>query len=952
MTLIDKKSLLRIKLDQIIEGKKQQPSSSKLAVFLYRNRENGAILFNDEKEEEQILEMAFSGSDEQSESHPCCSISSLPNLLQKRYQKLKHGSSIHSDLISSKIKLRKQFSKYEYSFLGVDTSSPKTGVGHDEIIDVYEEYLEDDDQWISEENHPIIISTEINDKQDEPKSSEVLNENVAFNEYSHNNDYEEFIEDESSALSPKEQKSINEETDQIDDDFIDENMLIATSFHIEEKIGDRNHDKIQKAEEKNVNESIDCVSGEDDTSEFQIFTISPEEFNFNDNGETPGNSIIDFPEPLDMDGVNDVFREGQNNNKTLLDADQPIELEYNSNGSSSASLNSPPLNNFDSFTYQPATDDNNFGTVFVDDHQAKLEASSSLTDIANETDQELSDFQKLHQEAEPFRKYANDDGVDSAFGSLRKHKKRNYRKKRLSAVESNAKDNEVIVVGQIKTIQPLESDFGMDNRKVSPLDISNVSHSSTHFSSNNEEPPVSLVSLHEFLQEDAVLIDNFSKLNHRISEQKQHEYLETPSRQHSSQTNTVVQYEELSPTPPLFKKPTGWEEPLHFLHTEKPLLVHPMLDKLRRTIIDMIDTALNESTPSSQGPTSLTNTVIVMDRGSRFLTPLIHSIYAILLNRPKSSLFKGERDLCGIFSKLTCLKEDNVMQEFLAFKEIRSLHDQKKLKERDLLLIQYLLQRKLLAYCTFELVNTPALLSESYEETSLLNDRAYARPFFAILNLLKKHVNFELRFEFDKAGDMNNTNGHDIVLVTSLQQNIKTLLQYIVQVGKAENLTVELVTDESKNHNLGRVVRTLLMYPLKSILSDKLVLETKWLNSGNFVSHPWQLIVVCAQGPLSKVGVNLKTGHSFQNIVLTIDSLVKRKNQTKTQLMDDKFFSFVIYCLNYQILFEAMKFIFKNIVILEKNFLPQSVMLNIQAQETILSYLQPLSKIRFTLNFY
>ena len=255
--------------------------------------------------------------------------------------------------------------------------------------------------------------------------------------------------------------------------------------------------------------------------------------------------------------------------------------------------------------------------------------------------------------------------------------------------------------------------------------------------------------------------------------------------------------------------------------------------------------------------------------------------------------------MCSIFSKIGSIKKEKVLQEFSSFKDVRTL-DPKKLKDKDFLFIQYLLQRKLLANTCAELFNSKGVLSECYDETSIINV-CNSQAINDILSMISKSVNFEIKFEFDlsKQAGESKVEGNQ-ALHTTLQSNIKTLLQYIIELGKSEKLPVELVTDESRNHNIGRVVRSLIMYIMKSIFSDKLLSESKWkafAKAGTLVSHPWHLIQTVASGQLSKAGAIIKTGYTFQSIVLTIDSTVKKNNQTKQQLLDDKFFSFVAYCL-------------------------------------------------------
>nr|CAG4716113.1 unnamed protein product [Naegleria fowleri] len=975
-------SSLRVKLDRLMEGKKHSQSSLKVVVFLYRNRENHALLFRDEKEEEQVLSKAFNGLNDNTVHHPL-PYHTLPDVLYKRYQGLRQYASRHPDMFSSTVNLRKNFSQFSYQVVESSTIPKTIDDRGNDVVDIYEEYLEDEDTWISDE----ITFHEHEQNQQMNKSIETnsfpLLEDPILKEYSEFLD-EDFNVPTSIAEEKNTIESNNHKYENDEDEFLDEKEIIA-SLETESTNSGVSTRLTTKKDEKNVIASEE----EEGSSEFQIFTISPEDFNGNfddDDYVDFGNVAMRMQE--NTDSANDNFVE-QHTEQSQNRVTAELPSEYKSSESnaisgstqsimmptdSSSPENEHPMEILDSpkdhseiaFITDGTAVANNFNGVVFDDtqieaknettEQPSIENTPFITDtsLLNENSQEWTDFQEGYPENQEENLLSSSNSLVGL--AIRKHKKRSSRKKKMSIIENN-KEVKTSEHTDSSTIINNENDLGGNDEKEVALDTLDVS-SSIHLT-NNEEVSVQLSSLEEFLQEDATMITELaavksSNFNTALFSQTHQPYLETsPARQNTSQDTPTVPYVQRNEKPSsnerLLAYPSGWEEPFKFLHTEKPLLAHPLLDKLRRTVIDMISTALTQTNTSPSRENITTNAMIVIDRTSSFMKPLIHSIYAILLNRPKSTLFKGERDLCGIFSKLPCLKKDNVMQEFLSFKEVRILQDQKKLKERDLLLIEYLLQKKMLAYCTFELVSTSTLLSESYEVTSLLHDNEYARPFFALLNLLKKHVIFELRFEFDEAAK---NAAEDYELVTTLQRNTKTLLHYIVEVGKSENLSVEIVTDESKNHNMGRVVRTLIIHTLKTILSDKLVSETKWLSSGNFVSHPWQLIVVCAQGPLSKVGVNLKTGYSFQNIVLTIDSLVKRKNQTKIQLMDDKFFSFVIYCLNYQILFEAMKFIFKNIVILEKHFMPQSVILNIQAQEKILSCLQSLSKIRFTLNFY
>ncbi|EFC42859.1 predicted protein [Naegleria gruberi] len=475
-----------------------------------------------------------------------------------------------------------------------------------------------------------------------------------------------------------------------------------------------------------------------------------------------------------------------------------------------------------------------------------------------------------------------------------------------------------------------------------------------------QEVTVEHAVLEDFIGEDCALLSTISETNTTTSNTLTHP---SPSRSDSAHNETTPLsctpkslYDLYSPITPKRKEkmfenfvdpstfPKGWEKPYTFLYTEKPLMEHPLLDKLRRNIIDLLTSSMTEETRVSG--------IVNINRTSPLLAPLVHSIYSILTNRTKPTIFKSDRDLCTIFSKLDIVKKEKIVQDFLAFKEVRIL-DPKKLKERDLLFIQYLLQSKLLAVCTYELALNQKYTAMCFEETSIMNLEEYSPTIFAVLNLLKKHFNFELKFEFELSQQAGGSK-EEGTLIATLQGNIKTLLQYIIEIGKNEKIPINAITDESKNHNIGKVVRSLIMYILKSILMDKLISESKWKNfAGTLISHPWHLITACAKGELSKVGMNVKTGYSFDSIVLTIDSTVKKKNQTtKQQLLDDKFFSFVVYCLNYQILTDALKFIFKNIMILEKNYRPDSIMCDPVQQDHILTILTPLSKLRFTLNFY
>ncbi|KAL9649664.1 hypothetical protein ABK040_003341 [Willaertia magna] len=343
-------------------------------------------------------------------------------------------------------------------------------------------------------------------------------------------------------------------------------------------------------------------------------------------------------------------------------------------------------------------------------------------------------------------------------------------------------------------------------------------------------------------------------------------------------------------SPKSFKKdldisiiPKGWENPYEMLYSEKTFS-HPLLDKLRRCIIDLFKATVNTSVANTE------KGVINVHRKTPFVINIVQCIYSILTNRIKYSLF-SQHTIFSILSKLNCMKKLRAIEEFSSFKEIRSL-DKTKLKEKDLLLIHYLLQRKLFTKITTEFFTNPTLLNNFYEPTSVMNEENNV-PLTILFSLMHQHFIFDLQFEKQLEGIAFGKSE----FLSKLQVNIRTLLQYFIETSKNECKSIEDVADENKNPNVGRVIRGLVIYVIKAIFMDKLKSESKWKGIVGAINHPWQLIVLCSKGPLAKAGMGIKTGYTFPNIVLTIDSVVKQKNHTKQQFMDEKFFSFVVYCL-------------------------------------------------------